>query len=187
MALNKCLLFFNRQVSQIHEGGKGVFYRKIETLLKLTVLPSLAPLTIFFKIDWPEAYHYMAIKSYKKLKKIHLQTHVDDNLIRDSQNKVIAYFEKYLAYKSSKMEMAQWIHANYLLNYLLFDQGKLKESIQVCQNVIELRSHMLKKHQLETLDIEFLPREFATGALGVYENLEAHIKAGILGLCKQKN
>ena len=176
----KLFSYFHRQIIQIQKGGWGVFYQKVKKLWKLSCMNMLAPLAVDLKINWPEAYLFVANKLTAKYYKIFMHP-ASEQLRKNIEQKTIACLEKYIAYKPSLEEVSDWINANVNYGTIFIYKGDFKKYIEVFKNVEKFRSDMIKAHQLESLGIEFISVAYATGCVGTPENLEAYIKAQMLG------
>lgn len=184
----KNILFINRQLNQILEGGAPVLYKKIRRFLGLSFMHMAAPLAIYFKMNWPKAYAFMGKKSIKKLKKLHMQINPPKLAVEKHREQAIAYFKKVVdrAPGPTLADQQDWIDASRILGQLYYHPQKVKEMSDVFQREAEIQRSLAKAHQLDDLGIEFLPRYLPIGSIGNYEHLDVYIKAGILGLRPSK-
>lgn len=177
--------FLKRQISQIREEGWCVVYQKVRKLWKLMWLELLAPPAVFLKMDWPEAYHFVGRGLARKYAKLLLRFNVDsisNKQLENIENKAIFCLEKYISHKPDLTEMLDWVQVNRLVCEWLCATDKYEKRIRIRQRVADVTRCLAKEHQLEDLDIEFIPRSIAEGSIGVYENIAVYVQAGILGL-----
>ena len=180
--LKRNILFFKSQISQIHNGGLLVVYRKIIRLFWLLFMNIFAPFAVRFEINWPKAYIFIGRKNIKKLKKIRSQPNPSTAVIKKIENQTIQDFKKIVDQEPSLADQWDWINVSLELGTLYCIQGRMEEMHDVYKKNSELRSKIAASHQFDDLKIGFLPRNLAVGSIGVYEYLDAYVKAGLLGL-----
>ncbi|MDO8662353.1 MAG: TIGR04372 family glycosyltransferase [Candidatus Omnitrophota bacterium] len=180
--VKKIYLFFKHQADDLQEGGLCVFFRKVKKFPQLFLLRIFAPLAVKWGIHWPKAYLFMAYKFIKQYKTTRVSHRVNRKELEALSEKSINYMKKYIGYKPIAANLSDWINANNGLSFFLWDKGDINETIQSINRVMEIQNTICREHQLDKLDIVFIPRAFAIGAIGPYENVYSYIKAGILGL-----
>lgn len=182
--MNKIGLFLKRQFSQIQEGGVDILSHKIRKLFKLLWFSLFAPMTVYLRADWPEAYYFVWRQLFKQHRKICSQPGFVKKLakIQKIEKEILYCVEKYLTYKLDLDSLPILISASAALVNLSYTKERFERALEVLRHAENIRFEMLKKHQLDKLDSEFIPRGLAVGSLGVWENLEVYLKAGVLGL-----
>lgn len=184
--LDNFFRFIHRQISQVLNGGPMVFYFKAKKMWHLFFMNICAPLAVNLEIDWPEAYFFVAdkhMRKYYKMREHHIKS---EKLYIKTREKARACLEKYIAYKPKLQEITDWIKASINLGTLFLYEGDFKKYINIFHQVEKIRQEILREHQLDRLDIEFIPIAFATGCVGTPENLDTYIKAEMLGLRSPK-
>lgn len=174
--------FFRAQIAQIQEEGISAFYRKVRKLLTLLFMGFFAPLAVYLGMDWPGGYYFVGNQLIKKYKRLS-QDSIDPRVLREIEkieDRAILCLKKYIAHKPNLTSVLNWVNASSTLFHLAIHKSKCEETIH--QKTADVVHEVRKNHQLESLGIEFIPRGFAAGSIGVYDNLEVYIKAGILGL-----
>jgi len=68
------------------------------------------------------------------------------------------------------------------LAHNLWVNGDIKGHNEAIKKIDDLRTEVLHDHQLDKLNLVFLPRSFAWCSVGVYQNLHMYIQAGMLGM-----
>lgn len=179
------LIFLNRQISQIRQGGTKVLLLKLKKFLFSPFLYMLTSLAVYFKADWPLAYLWEMKKLNRKYSKIQGQSNPDALAIKNIRRQLISSYKKYISYKPLLESLSDWLEANRGLADFLWDTGEVEESNKVSQFALEVQSNMVKEHQLDRLGIAFMPNFIAYGSIGNYALLQGYIKAGILGLAPQ--
>jgi len=185
MVFQRGCSFIARQVHQVFEEGGSAFYRKVRKLYKLLIMSLFAPLAVYLKTDWIEAYCFVGKKRVLKYKKLITQSkykNLPSKTIDDIRNKAIVCLRKYTDHKPDLTEISNWIALNNRIFWILAQNDKYDECINICRRVERTRNDLIKEHQLEDLDIEFIPSTIAWGSIGIYENISVYVKAGLLGL-----
>jgi len=178
--------FFCRQLQQIKAGGPRVLYNKLKRAFRLAYLSVAAPIAVYFKMDWPLAYDFLANRVFKKFKRLRLRGSGEKLQIKKLLEKGIDYLEKSTHQIPDLSGLKEWMRKSLLLGDFHEVKNDIKQSITVQQRTAEVQRQITKKYQLDGLDLEFIPRAVAQGSIGGYENLEAYIKAGMLGLHPNK-
>ncbi len=179
--------FSSRQIVQIHKEGISAFYRKIKKAFRILCMEIFVPLATYFNLDIPEAHYFNICKSMKRYKQIVHRSHPgEDRALQATEKKAVAYYKKYIKHNPDAKNLFKWISANETLYYLLSVTDNFRENIDICQKVEAYKHAMIKKNQLDKLDIEFIPRSFVFGSIGIYERLDSYVRAGILGLRPDK-
>lgn len=176
-ALKKMVLFFGRQVAGIREGGLSILFIKVKKLISLSFLYIFAPVAVRFKLNWPRAYLFVGMNLVKRYKKAHRAPLQDLVLMTALENKIIKYYEKYVSYEPGLESFLTWIEANMVLEGIWFLKCDIDQCNEVSRRIARVQCKLIKAHQLDSLGVMFIPRTFAFGALGVYENLCGFIKA----------
>lgn len=182
----KSILFFNRQIHQVYEGGVQALLRKIRKLFWLILMNICAPLVVHFKINWPKAYGFAGKKNRKIFKKLRAQPNPDELAIRKIEDQAIEYFKMIVNSSPGSVGIEDWIDASRTLAGLYFLPGRMREMNDVFKKEAKVQRDIVREHQLDDLGIEFLPRYLPEGSIGNYEHLDMYVKAGILGLCPSK-
>ncbi len=176
--------FLGRQLLQIREEGLGIILHKAGKLFKLLSLRLFAPLAVSFKMDWPSAYHFIGSWYSRRYKELLGQYSGKKDFLKKiaaMENKAIISFERYVARKPELSEISSWVNAHMaLFSMSLQSNGRYKKGAY--QKIADTVHEIIKNHQLDQLDIEFIPRGIPIGSIGIYENLDTYIKAGSLGL-----
>lgn len=183
---NKTLLFLKSQIDQIREGGVRILYKKLRKLVWLSFMNILTPLAVHFGVNWPKAYYFIGMKHNKTLKEIRMQPNVNKLNIDRIRDQVVRYLKKFIDFGPEAVDPHDWFNACKTLGWLYFSQGKMDELSDLYQKVSDAWCSIAKGYQVDDLEIEYLPRKLAVGAIGDYEHLEAYVKAGILGLHPNK-
>ncbi len=157
-----------------------IFYQKVKRRLKRVYMDLMAPLAVHFGVNWPQAYYFAAQKDHRKYKKAISQKNFNRKFLEKVEDRIVSCLDKYIAHKPDLEGISDWVNANILLFTFSIKRGQFRkdtyeEAARVVRSVIE-------RHQLDQLGLEFIPRGFAVGSIGVWENVEAYIKAGILGM-----
>jgi putative glycosyltransferase (TIGR04372 family) len=169
----------------MQEGGWDIFYRKVKKMLKLLSMELVAPLAVRFNIGWIEAHYFVGKKLLLKYKKIASQCNSSMALTINMENiekKAIACLYKYINHKPDLEGVQDWIEINRVICELFYSKDKYEKRISICQRIENLRRDIAREHQLDSLELEFIPRTFATGNIGPYENMAVYVQAGLLGL-----
>ena len=137
---------------------------------------------VWIGIDWMEAYYFVGEKLLKKQKQISSQCQGEEKLLRrikKIRDKMVLYLKKYTTREPDLENISCWVNAN----IRVFQNSLIeKYDTSIHQKVASTFSRVIQTHQLDKLDLEFLPRNIAVGSIGVYENIDIYIKAAALGL-----
>ena len=176
--------FLRRQMFQIKEGGMRVFGQKAKKLFKLLYMGLLAPAAVRLRIDWPEAYYFVLLRLRKQYKEICSDPACDGSLSRRIQleRRIVDCIEKYTAHGPDLTDLSVFISASTFAVNFCYTGQEFARSMGILRNAEAMRHQILKSHQLDELNIEFIPGQIPLGCVGVWENVEAYIKAGMLGL-----
>ncbi|MCK5081373.1 MAG: hypothetical protein KAR31_00570, partial [Candidatus Omnitrophica bacterium] len=147
--LKRNILFFKSQISQIHNGGLLVVYRKIIRLFWLLFMNIFAPFAVRFEINWPKAYIFIGRKNIKKLKKIRSQPNPSTAVIKKIENQTIQDFKKIVDQEPSLADQWDWINVSLELGTLYCIQGRMEEMHDVYKKNSELRSKIAASHQFD--------------------------------------
>jgi len=178
----KTVLFSQLKVLQIQKGGLPVLWLKLSNLLNRLIKKFLVPfyhLAVFLRINWADAYGFVGRKLALRYFDFSLQSD-GGGFGGTTGSRAIAYLKRAIAIKP-ELSFHQYALTQFLCR-LLFSMLKADESFRIMHRITELQNKIIKARQLDKLDIEFIPRVFAVGSIGVYSFLDAYIKAGILGL-----
>lgn len=189
MVVQRICSFIASQAHQALEEGGSAFYRKVRKLCKLLIMNLLAPLAVYLKIDWIEAHCFVGQRLLKKYKKFVSKTtykSMPAKTIEGIRNKAVACLRKYTDRKPDLTDISNWTSLNNRVFWLLAQDDKYDECINICRRVEKIRHGLIKEHQLEDLDIEFIPSSIVSGSIGIYESISVYVKAGILGLRSPK-
>ncbi len=186
--LKKGVLFIDRKISRLREGGLRFLLLKVKTCLNDLCLNIFAPLAVVLRLDWPSAYFFVGKKFVKKFKGALAQAKPDLRLFRDTHDRAIAIMQQAVARTPKLDELQEWLDASKLLHGLLWIKTELGACRKICDRIVDVRRDLAEAHQLDRMNIVFLPRFLAFGALGAYEYLCTYIKAEELsgGPVKQK-
>ncbi|OGX37439.1 MAG: hypothetical protein A3C36_01110 [Omnitrophica WOR_2 bacterium RIFCSPHIGHO2_02_FULL_52_10] len=174
------------QFVQVKDGGAGVFFHKLKKLMNSLLLYVAAPLAVRFDWNWQAAYISIGNKNMRYLKKLCGQKNSQTKSIQAVADKTIRCFKKVIERNPDLNSIQEWAHASRALQSLYFLQGNMLQLDEIVQLDADVRGRLIKRHQLDSLNMEFIPLNLALGSIGVYEHLESHIKAGILGISQQK-
>ncbi len=164
----------------------SVFYGKAQKTGYLLFMGIFTPLAVRLDINWPKAYYFVANKCMRKFYKMSVRPIESRELYIKLGEKAKTCLEKYIAHTPKLQEIAGWIKANIDLGTLFLYEGNFRKYIDIFHHVEKVRQEVIKRHHLDKLDIEFIPIAFATGCIGTPENLDAYIKAEMLGLRPRK-
>lgn len=174
----KLVRFFQTQTQQIREGGLQVFLYKITaffSILDKKLLARIYQLAVILNIDWADAYYFEGNKLRRKYYSARRNLNSSNELIDEIGNQAICCLKKAFSLKPERFEIYE------ILCELTHEMGD-SSSFDMMHRITELQRKGAKAHQLDRLDIEFIPRAFAFGSIGPVFHLDAYIKAGILGL-----
>lgn len=157
-------------------------FQKVKRLFWLFLMNFFAPLTVHFGLNWPKAYNFLGKENLKKLKKLRFQTNPNQAAIERMEAQTIEYLCQVISRDPKSVGEQDWINASRGLGALYFLSGKMKETNELFEKEAHLRHKIIKAHQLDDLEIEFIPRYLAVGSIGNYEHLEMYVKAQMLGL-----
>ncbi len=182
--MNKIGSFFGRQLSQIQEGGQVILFQKMRKLFKLLWFSLFAPLAVYQKADWPAAYYFVLDRLLKQQEKICSNPSFVEQLakVEKIESKIIYCIEKYIAQKPDLTNIQLLISASSILFNMCYSKESFERAISILRKIEKIRDQLMKNHQLDEIDMEFIPGTIPIGSFGVWENLEVHIKAGMLGL-----
>lgn len=172
--------FIARQIKAFRKGGVPVLFHKVNKAFRLFCLNICAPLAVQLGLDWPWAYLFVGRKLFGRYKRMSFQKHVDLVKIGIVRDKMLACFEKYSVRQPDLEGMGDWVEANRLVEGFYRNRGDFQECSRICNRVAGVQRTFATAHQLDKLNIAFIPRAFAEGSIGVYENLCAYIKGEIL-------
>jgi len=158
----------------------GIFYQKVKRRLKRACMDFMAPLAVYFGINWPQAYYFAAQKDHSQYKKEISRNNFDRKSLEKVEDRIIACLDKYITHKPDLEGILDWVNANILLYSFSVRKGQFRKDTY--EETARIVHSVINRHQLDKLGLEFIPRGFAVGSIGVWENLEAYIKAGILGM-----
>ena len=168
---------------------KNISLLRIKKASMRVSLLLFAPMTVRLNIPWPEAYRFMGYKYLNTYKKLRLAGSTNVSLIKDVQQKTISYLEKYVSFDPRLNRVSDWIDANFRLSTTFLSvpaPESIDQASQVARRVEQFRRNISVKYNIPESDIAFIPRQLAVGSFGVYENLEAHLKAMAMGLAPVK-
>lgn len=155
-----------------------VLKRKIAIIIKIIANKLSVPLyyiTIFLAFRWADAYLYIGNKEKEKYLRISSKIgNIDKKNL--ALSKAISYLKKAININSFCFEAYDSLAALYSAI------GSSKESLGILHKKALEQKHAVDQKQLNNLEIEFIPRTFAYGAVGIIFNLDTYIKAKILGL-----
>ncbi len=181
----KLIFFAKRQINQIQHGGWMILWHKLYHLWERLTLNIFAEIAVKIKIDWLQAYRFVGEKNVQRFFKL-CEDNSSEKALRGSRDKAKSCLEKYISHNPERQEILGWIRANINLGNLLYQEGYFKKYIDLFQQAEKIRREAIRWHQLDKLDIEFIPIAVATGCIGTYENLNAYIKIEMLGLRPKK-
>lgn len=184
--LREHILFLNRQINQIGEGGVYVFYRKMKKMFWLLFMNIFAPLAVRFEINWPKAYLFIGQKNLKRSKKLNAQKSLNKLELERTFDQAVACFKMVADRAPVQGKIHDWITASRNLGGLYFTQGNMEEINDLFQKEAENLHKMTQESQFDELGMEFLPRYLPVGSIGNYEHLEIYVKAPMLGLCPSR-
>jgi putative glycosyltransferase (TIGR04372 family) len=173
--------FIFRQMRQIKADGLHIVWRKIMRLGALALMNMFAPLAVALKVDWPQAQLFMFRQAQKRLKKKRIEFSQDRDVVNKLHNNVIQYFRLYTSRRPKLMDWSLWTEVYRLAAGLFLVKGDIKNYNDSCRRVADVRQELAREHQLNKLSIQFLPRALPSGSIGVFEFLEAYVKAAQLG------
>jgi len=187
MGFYRLISFVHSQFKQIRIGGPRVFYNKIKRAFTLASLSVAAPLAVYFKMDWPQAYEFLARRSMQKAQRLKFLPVHDREQIRKLLEKTIAYLEKSIGQQDPDLSvLSSWVEKRIWLGDLYSSMNNFKQSLAVYSRTAEMQREIIKKYQLDSLDMIFIPLSLPQGAIGCFEYLECYIKAVMLGLRPNK-
>lgn len=186
VVFKKSFLFFLDQLAQVRAGGHRVFYRKCKKAVRLLFMNIVAPIAVYLEMDWPEAYDFLLNQSFRKIKKLRSQSSTDILLMNKLLEQSILYLKKNTERSPDLSNLRDWMQRSLRLGNLYIMKNDDIRCTDVFKRTAEVQRQIIKKHQLDTLEIEFIPRVLPQGSIGAYENLEVYIKAGMLGLRPNK-
>jgi|GEM_PF-1449934 len=184
-AFKKIFSFFRRQLQQIKARGPRILFRKIKKAGSLLLMSLAAPMAVYFKIDWPEGHDFIIHKALKKAKKLRFQPNPNKVLINQLMEKAIYYLSKNTDRTPDLSSFPDWMRRSLLLANSYINKNETTYT-DVFKRVAQAQQDIAKKHQLDDLAIEFIPRALPLGSIGVYEYLEMYIKARMLDLRANK-
>ena len=176
------ILFINRQIDQIREGGARVLHKKAKKTLWLLFMNVVAPPSVYFKVSQTKPYFFMGKKSLKRLKKLYARTNPDESAIKEVMGQAVKYFKAVVDRDPASENRPDWIFASRALGDIYFIQGKTGEMNELFRKEAEILQRTIKEDQFDDLEMEFLPRFLGVSSIGTYEFLDVHVKSGILGL-----
>lgn len=186
-ALQKMFTFIKSQLEQvIKDGGVRVLYGKIKKAGRLLFVSVFAPIAVYLGVDWVEAYDFMSKKTLSKMRKLRLQSNVDKALIERLSENAVRFLKKAVDKDPDLSGLQDWIRGNKLLENLYLANGQMAQCDDIHKRVGEIQQNMARKHHLDDLGLVFIPGVLPIGSVGVYENLDIYIKAGILGMHQNK-
>ncbi|MBF0523086.1 MAG: TIGR04372 family glycosyltransferase [Candidatus Omnitrophica bacterium] len=174
------VLTFGRHIDELCEGGIRVFIRKIKNFCGKLALNIFAPLAVCLNINWLKAHLVVGNKLMRKYEIICSQPVPDFALMKNVRDNMVAYYKKCVEHTPKLSEFQDWVQANIMLDYLFWTYGEIKECIKIHERITEVQAALAKARQLDELNIMFIPRTYAYGSIGVYENLCVYIKAELM-------
>lgn len=173
--------FLYRQLSQIKSAGPRVLFNKIKRAAWLFYMSMAAPFAVYFKMDWPQAYAFLAIRTSKRLKIFQHHTRGRELEINKLLDQLILYLEKGTLQTPSLAGFHEWLRNRILLGELVcWRKYDVKQSLAIFQSTAEVQRQIINGYQLEGLDMVFISPTIAQGSIGLYEHLECHIKSKML-------
>lgn len=146
-----------------------------------------APVAVRFNLDWPEAYSFKAGQLMRQYKKIFLcKTTYDYKLAKSLDSRIIRLLRRYVSYQPKPENISHWLMSTHNLFCMAVRYEDFKENLKICQKTETTRLQVLSRQQWNDLDVVFIPRNIALGSIGIYERLDAYIRACLLGLADNK-
>jgi putative glycosyltransferase (TIGR04372 family) len=173
-------MFVGRQAKHIREGGVRVILDKAGRAVCRAALHVGAPAAVAWGIDWAQAEFFVGTQLVQKYKKARSCPQVDQALIKRIQDDIMACLGKYVARRPDLGNLQDWIDANRILDGMLWHRCQIKECFALQKRVAEVRQDVATTSQLDRLNMVFIPRAVALGAIGHYEFLCAFIQEEIL-------
>jgi len=186
MRYKRFVLMLKDQIIQIRSGGLCILWRKVKKTGNFLFMNMAAPIAVFFKMDWPQAYDFLVDTFLKRIRKLRLQPDANKLLIDKLTAKSICYLEKNINRNPNLLTLPAWTKRHLMLASMYRITNKFKKSLNIYERVVEGQRNIAKRHQLNELGIEFVPRNIPEGSIGVYEYLEMNIKARMLDLYPKK-
>ncbi len=173
-------VFLKRQFFQIKKGGWRAFSQKISNGKNKLLLNLFAGLAVQWNLNWPQAYDFLSVKLLKDYRKLRTQRVEGESLVR-AQRKAEEILRKTVARTPDLENMSSWAAANVGLAVLYFFSGEYQKHRVVFKDFERTRFYLLKSHQLDNLNVEFVPRILVSGSIGLYETLSTYVMAALLG------
>jgi len=179
--LDNNLDFVINQLRQIIDGGAAVFYRKTQKIaapvFRWLMIP-LYHLSVFIRLPWAEAYYVAG----NTLKEKYFNAIASDEAY-DHSPSIIKIVDRAVRYLNNSIRLKSIRLKYYSCLYgLLYSLGRYQEARTMMHQYTLLQRQDAKRHQLDKLGLEFIPRAFAYGAIGVVYNIDSYIKANRLGM-----
>ena len=178
--------FMQRQVGQIKDGGIRAIFLKLRKLARVLWMNALAPLAVALQVRWPAAYAFEGKRRLRKYHVISARAAVDQAVLGRLLQEAVRCFQAVIERDPRLADLKDWSSASSALQGLYQIQGNISEWNAACRREAEVRCDLAKTRQWDELGIEFIPKRLVMGSIGVYEHLEAHIKAKMLGLIPAK-
>lgn len=185
MAWKKVFLFLGSQLRQIKAGGLRILFRKIKKAARVLFMSLVAPIAVYFKMDWPQGHDFLINQALKKFKRLRSQPKADPLLMNQLLEQSIYYLKKDTDKNPDFSQFPEWMRRSLSLGNTYINKNDITY-IDIYQRTAEVAQQLAKKHQWDDLGVEFIPRALAVGSIGVYEYLEVYIKARMLDRHRDK-
>ena len=168
-----------RQLKGISEDGPGMIYSKVKKNIRLLFMSLFAPAAVYFRIDWSEAYDFLIRRISKKIKKLRLQSNPQTSLLSRLIEEAINCLVIRTKGDPGLAGFPAWMKQSVFLGNLYLLKNEMN-FMDVYKRIAKVQANIIRKHQLDVLGMEFIPRALPQGSIGVYEYLEIYIKARML-------
>ncbi len=180
---------FLNQLKQIKARDIRIF-PKIKRAGSLLFMNLAAPAAVYFKMDWPQGYDFLINKLFRKIKELRMQPDSKKIAMNKLLEELIGHWNSYSNKSTHRnpdlRNLPDWRRRYLLLGNIHRINNEFKKTMDVYKKIDEVQCHIAKKHQLDDLGIEFIPRGLPMSSIGMYEYFEVHVKAGILDLLPNK-
>jgi len=127
--------------------------------------------------------HLILCQWYKRKLKAVIARNGDAAAINRVRDRFLFHCQAYAKHKPDLDALPDWIEVNRSLAGQFLFKGDSARYNEICQRVSEVQASVAEEHQMDKLNLRFIPRSLAEGSIGVFEFLEVYLKAQRLGYC----